>query len=193
MLPIEVERRLRFVAVFLAAYTASHKPACITYVACRTEPQWQVENKSRDTCSAPTSGNMMIFPEAGRCTGRVCGQSLSSHKADCASTLSRPSGPDGQALVVQRGKAHPKSIDDFAARSCGLRPGSNSFFGQRGRTVPTSREWKRTCSSWPSYATTPPTAFGWRRQLAVHEHKSLFIEMAERWLTLAERAEKARG
>jgi hypothetical protein len=41
-----------------------------------------------------------------------------------------------------------------------------SFFRQRARSVPICAEWKRTCPAWTSYATTRPSAFGWRRRPA---------------------------
>ncbi len=37
-----------------------------------------------------------------------------------------------------------------------------SFLGKELGQSPYVRKWKRTCSAWSSYATTPPSAFDWR-------------------------------
>jgi hypothetical protein len=97
----------------------------------KAEPQWRAENKSPgNTCSPPTSGNMMIFPAS---------------------------------------------------------------FGQSVRVVPISKDMEAHLLILGRLRNNAADCIRLAEAARTSEHKSLFIEMAERWLTLAERAEKTRG
>jgi hypothetical protein len=130
MLPIGGERRLRFVAVFWAAYTASHRLAC-TWLRGVPNPNHNGEPRinPRGACSPPTSG-IMILPAS---------------------------------------------------------------FGQRARTVPISKDMEAHLLILVQLRNNAADCIRLAEAARTSEHKSLFIEMAERWLTLAERAEKTRG
>ena len=69
----------------------------------------------------------------------------------------------------------------------------DSFFGQRARTVPISKEMEAHLLILVQLRNNAADCIRLAEAARTSEHKSLFIEMAERWLTLAERAEKTRG
>ena len=69
----------------------------------------------------------------------------------------------------------------------------NSFFRQRVRTVPISKEMEAHLLILAQLRNNAADCIRLAEAARTSEHKSLFIEMAERWLTLAEGVEKTRG
>ena len=140
MLPREVGRRLRCVAVFLAAYMASHKLTC-TSLSGVPNPNHNGEPRINpgDACSPPTR----------------------------------------------------RQHDDLA--SSRSPPDRGSFFGQSIRTVPISKDMEAHLLILARLRNNAADCIRLAEAARTSEHKSLFIEMAERWLTLAEQAERTRG
>ena len=66
----------------------------------------------------------------------------------------------------------------------------DSFLGQRVRTVPIFTEMEAHLLILAQLRNNAADCIRLAEAARTSEHKSLFIEMAERWLTLAERAEK---
>ena len=146
-----LERRLRFVAVFLAAYTASHKPACSHIRGVpdanhnggsrinrrghlqRADLRQHDDLSSSRSVYGPGLRTILVEPQ-----GRLCEHSVSSIWA-------RWSG----ASCVEGG--WPTAEIDrliFAARSCGLQPWIETYSSGKGfGQSPYLRKWKRTCSS----------------------------------------------
>jgi hypothetical protein len=69
----------------------------------------------------------------------------------------------------------------------------DTFFGQRARAVPICREMEARLLSLVQLRNNVAECIRLAEAARTSEHKSFFIEMAERWLTLAERAEKVRS
>ena len=69
----------------------------------------------------------------------------------------------------------------------------DSFFRQRVRTVPISKEMEAHLLILAQLRNNAADCIRLAEAARTSEHKSLFIEMAERWLTLAEGVEKTRG
>src|SRR3954451_25348708 len=128
MLPIGGERRLRFVAVFLAAYTASHR---LAWTWLRGVPN-------------PNHNGGPRINRRGH---------------------------------LQLGDGAP--TDELA-----------SVLRQRARTVPISKDMEAHLLILARLRDNAADCIRLAEAARTSEHKSLFIEMAERWLTLAERAEK---
>ena len=66
-------------------------------------------------------------------------------------------------------------------------------FGQSVRTVPISKDMDAHLLILARLRNNAADCIRLAEAARTSAHKSLFIEMAERWLTLAERAEKTRG
>ncbi len=64
---------------------------------------------------------------------------------------------------------------------------------QRARTVPISKDMEAHLLILGQLRNNAADCIRLAEAARTSAHKSLFIEMAERWLTLAERAEKTRG
>jgi len=108
---------------------------------------------------------------------------LFSHDGDGKSGGKRsPQADAGQALRLALGKA----MAIRAAFSLG-------FFGQRARSAPICREMEARLLSLVQLRNNVAECIRLAEAARTSEHKSFFIEMAERWLTLAERAEKVRS
>jgi hypothetical protein len=69
----------------------------------------------------------------------------------------------------------------------------DSFFGQRVRTVPIFKEMEAHLLILVRLRNNAADCIRLAEAARTSAHKSLFIEMAERWLTLAEGVEKTRG
>jgi hypothetical protein len=70
---------------------------------------------------------------------------------------------------------------------------SASVLRQRARTVPICKDMEAQLLILGQLRNNAADCIRLAEAARTSAHKSLFIEMAERWLTLAERAEKARG
>ena len=68
-----------------------------------------------------------------------------------------------------------------------------TFFGQRARSVPICGEMEPRLLSLVQLRNNVAECIRLAEAARTSDHKSFFIEMAERWLTLAERAEKMRA
>ena len=68
-----------------------------------------------------------------------------------------------------------------------------SVLRQRARTVPISKDMEAHLLILARLRDNAADCIRLAEAARTSEHKSLFIEMAERWLTLAERAEKTHG
>jgi len=66
-------------------------------------------------------------------------------------------------------------------------------FGQSARTVPISKDMEADLLILARLRNNAADCIRLAEAAHTSAHKSLFIEMAERWLTLAERAETTRG
>ena len=66
-------------------------------------------------------------------------------------------------------------------------------FGQSVRTVPISKDMEAHLLILVQLRNNAADCIRLAEAARTSAHRSLFIEMAERWLTLAERAEKTRG
>jgi hypothetical protein len=105
--------------------------------------------------------------------------------------------PDGRALIVRdRGcdGSSPKAAQMIlAARRSFVRASASdrdSFFGQRPRSVPICTEMEAHLPSLVQLRNNAAECIRLAEAARTSEHRSFFIEMAERWLNLAERAEK---
>ena len=67
-----------------------------------------------------------------------------------------------------------------------------TFFGQRARSVPICGKMEPRLLSLVQLRNNVAECIRLAEAARTSDHKSFFIEMAERWLTLAERAEKVR-
>jgi anaerobic glycerol-3-phosphate dehydrogenase len=67
------------------------------------------------------------------------------------------------------------------------------FFWQKARSVPTSKGMDANLPSLDQLRNNAAECIRLAEAARTSEHKSFFIEMAERWLTLAERAEKTQA
>jgi hypothetical protein len=68
-----------------------------------------------------------------------------------------------------------------------------AFVGQSVQAVPISKDMEAHLLILGQLRNNAADCIRLAEAARTSEHKSLFIEMAERWLTLAERAEKTRG
>jgi anaerobic glycerol-3-phosphate dehydrogenase len=67
------------------------------------------------------------------------------------------------------------------------------FFWQKAWSVPTSKGMDANLPSLDQLRNNAAECIRLAEAARTSEHKSFFIEMAERWLTLAERAEKTQA
>jgi len=111
---------------------------------------------------------------------------LFSHDGDGKSGGKRsPQADVGQALRLALGKAMARRRPSAFDR--------DTFFGQRARSAPICREMEARLLSLVQLRNNVAECIRLAEAARTSEHKSFFIEMAERWLTLAERAEKVRS
>ena len=102
-------------------------------------------------------------------------------------------------LVTWRAKPEPqwraenKSPGTPAARRRAATGDLASILRQRARTVPISKDMEAHLLILARLRDNAADCIRLAEAARTSEHKSLFIEMAERWLTLAERAEKTHG
>jgi hypothetical protein len=68
-----------------------------------------------------------------------------------------------------------------------------SFFGQRARSVPICRQMEAHLPSLVQLRNNAAECIRLAEAARTSEHKSFFIEMAERWLALAEHAAKTQA
>ena len=99
-------------------------------------------------------------------------------------------------LVTWRAEPEPQWRDENKSRGRLSPPTSGNMmtlpasFGQSVRTVPISKDMEAHLLILGQLRSNAADCIRLAEAARTSEHKSLFIEMAERWLTLAERAEK---
>ena len=102
-------------------------------------------------------------------------------------------------LVTWRAKPEPqcraekKSPGRLSPPTSGNMMTLPASFGQSVRTVPISKDMEAHLLILARLRNNAADCIRLAEAARTSAHKSLFIEMAERWLTLAERAEKTRG
>ena len=102
-------------------------------------------------------------------------------------------------LVTWRAKPEPqwraenKTPGTLAARRRAANRILPAFVGQSVRAVPISKDMEAHLLILDQLRNNAADCIRLAEAARTSDHKSLFIEMAERWLTLAERAEKTRG
>ena len=90
-------------------------------------------------------------------------------------------------------RAENKSRGRLSPPTSGNKDDLASILRQRARTVPISKDMEAHLLILARLRNNAADCIRLAEAARTSEHKSLFIEMAERWLTLAEQAERTRG
>ena len=111
---------------------------------------------------------------------------MASHKLACTRLRGVPNpNHNGGPRINPGGARNPPTSGNMM-----ILPAS---FGQNVRTVPISKDMEAHLLILVQLRNNAADCIRLAEAARTSAHRSLFIEMAERWLTLAERAEKTRG